>query len=55
MTCGKAIPMQNGTYCVCIVEKGGGGCGERRVDIYKEPPQLEATAFVTDRVPFTLN
>lgn len=49
--------MQNGTCCVCIVHDGGGGggVGEKRVDIYKEPPELEATAFVTDRVPFTLN
>lgn len=41
--------------CVLLRMGGGGGRGEKRVDIYKEPPELEATAFVTDRVPFLLN
>lgn len=29
VTCGKAISMQNGTCCVCIVVTGGCGAGRR--------------------------
>lgn len=56
VTCGKAISMQNGACCVCIVVRGWvvvvRGCGGG-VDIYKEPQELEATALLTRaRQPF---